>query len=195
MYAYRTQTNLSLDYNLVYTNSGSSTVEVSGNYNTTGLQNFYISSGYGAHSSCGDPLFFDSAISDFHIQINSPAIDMGNPSYTASDGEVDMDGQIRIYNGIIDCGADEYNSVFGINSIPQNTVRFCPNPTTGIVFMWPELVNFKYEVFSQNGKLIKVNNATTNIVNITELDEGFYFIKITDNVKDKEYHIKVIKKM
>ena len=60
---------------------------------------------------------------DLHVQIGSAAIDNGDPAYIPDATEVDMDGNIRIFNTIIDCGANEYGSSSGGG---------CPNDYAGM---------------------------------------------------------------
>ena len=100
----------------MFADAGVSSIEVSGNWNTTGLNNFYTTSGFGTNSTFGNPNFLDENNGDFHIPSNSPAINAGNPSYTIQAGEVDLDGESRINTSVIDCGADEYYSTSGNSS-------------------------------------------------------------------------------
>ncbi len=111
----RTQDNLTMDYNLVYNDSGSENIITYGNYETVGLQNYYNSSGYGEHSSYGNPYFFN-APNDFHIPEISTAISTGNPSFIADNNEVDIDNENRVYD-IVDCGADEHHPTYLLGQI------------------------------------------------------------------------------
>ncbi|GAG54290.1 unnamed protein product, partial [marine sediment metagenome] len=55
-----------------------------------------------------DPQFVDPANDDYHLLLNSPCIDAGDPTgdYT---GQTDIDGEPRVINGRVDIGADEYS--------------------------------------------------------------------------------------
>ncbi|MHC4639034.1 MAG: choice-of-anchor Q domain-containing protein [Planctomycetota bacterium] len=66
-----------------------------------------------------DPCFFYSGYWDFnepktffkgdyHLQSDSPCIDAGDPNYIAEPNETDLDGNPRIFNGITDMGAFEF---------------------------------------------------------------------------------------
>ena len=53
-----------------------------------------------------DPSSFDD--NDYHLALGSPAVDGGDPTTIVFSGEVDIDGEPRIYNSVrIDIGADE----------------------------------------------------------------------------------------
>ncbi len=191
-YMYRTQTNLSLNYNLVYGDSGSSTIEVSGNFNITGLQNFYTGSGYGSNSVFGNPLFTDPVNADFHIPQNSPAVDIGNPAFTPGTNEVDMDGESRVYNSIVDCGADEYNLPLSINTIENTNLLVYPNPTNGIIHVDLK-ENYKFEAFALNGMLVLSNFIENNTIDLTELESGMYLLNLSNLKGSKSYTVRVNK--
>jgi parallel beta-helix repeat protein len=55
---------------------------------------------------CAAPCFVDAANDDYHLQPDSPCIDAGdqNGSY---EGQTDIDGDIRVFGGNVDIGADE----------------------------------------------------------------------------------------
>jgi hypothetical protein len=60
-----------------------------------------------AEITASDPLFVNPAIGDYHIAINSPARDAGDPAGIPPAPLTDFDGDIRVC-GIPDIGADEY---------------------------------------------------------------------------------------
>lgn len=59
-------------------------------------------------SAFEDPQFMAPGQSDFRLKMDSPAIDAGNPQYTAVEGETDLSGNKRVVNGRVDCGALEF---------------------------------------------------------------------------------------
>jgi hypothetical protein len=52
-----------------------------------------------------DPMFVNDFTGDFHLQANSPMIDVGNDDWGPA---VDIDGEARPYGHGVDLGADEY---------------------------------------------------------------------------------------
>jgi len=56
-----------------------------------------------------DPLFINPADGDYHLMVNSPCVNAGDPFSTLGPGETDIDGEPRIINRFIDMGSDEVN--------------------------------------------------------------------------------------
>jgi hypothetical protein len=54
-----------------------------------------------------EPLFVDPENRDYHLQLNSPCINAGDPEYVPNPGETDVDGELRIMRGRVDMGVDE----------------------------------------------------------------------------------------
>ena len=84
------------------------------NYGTVNPQNGQITVGDQADQTgtagnmSGDPLFLNPFNSDYHLTLESPCINAGDPEYAVAAGLKDIDGQARIYGARIDIGADEY---------------------------------------------------------------------------------------
>jgi len=55
-----------------------------------------------------DPLFVDAQAKDFHLQLDSPCIDAGDPDYVPYPWQLDIDGDYAAMGLQIDIGADEY---------------------------------------------------------------------------------------
>jgi len=68
-----------------------------------------VGGGYSGEGNIdADPCFFNPSAQNYHLSDNSPCINAGDPCYSSSPGEVDIDGHPRIINGRIDMGADEH---------------------------------------------------------------------------------------
>jgi hypothetical protein len=61
-----------------------------------------------------DPCFVDPCESDYHLSLDSPCFNAGDPNYNAVDDETDIDGDPRVMRGRIDMGADEFDRVHNI---------------------------------------------------------------------------------
>lgn len=55
-----------------------------------------------------NPLFLAPMSKNFHLTLDSPCINAGDPDFIPPTGQTDIDGQERIYASRIDIGADEY---------------------------------------------------------------------------------------
>jgi uncharacterized repeat protein (TIGR01451 family) len=85
---YRSGGTVSHDYNDVYQNSGGD----------------YVGLGAASHDLATDPLFVNAPGGNLHLDLDSPAVDRGDPASTLG---VDIDGDDRPVNQGFDIGADE----------------------------------------------------------------------------------------
>ncbi|MVT08462.1 right-handed parallel beta-helix repeat-containing protein [Chitinophaga tropicalis] len=106
-------TNLSMDYDRYYGNSGiaSSLIFDWGgltgtSYNLASLQS---STGLDAHGTYGNPSFVNATLAslNLHLASGSTCVNAGDPAFVAASGELDIDKQTRVQNGRVDIGADE----------------------------------------------------------------------------------------
>lgn len=92
-----------LDYNIWYCPGGSNVAQFVWRGTTyTNFTAYRSGSQQDAHSQFADPL-----LTNFHLQVLSPAVDAGPPDYVLASGETDLDGQARRTGMRPDCGADE----------------------------------------------------------------------------------------
>jgi len=198
----RTQTNLILDYNLVYANAGSNATKADVNESTMSLANFYNTTGYGSHSNFNNPMFTNANSKNFHINNNSPAIDAGNPNYTVTTGNmnitgitianVDIDNEPRVKN-IVDCGADESSVTLGKEEYTFNIPLVYPNPTRTKIYVPERLVNSSYAITSSIGKLIHKGILRTNSIDFSKYNQGLYFILLKDSNTNTQYSFRILK--
>ncbi len=107
----------------------------------------------------GAPQFVDAANDDYHLLINSPCIEAGDPAFVLAN-ELDIDGVVRLAGDIVDMGADEFNKVYTQNQkVWFNTIQSAidsPNTTAGeVVFVYPGTYN---ESINFNAKDITVKS-------------------------------------
>jgi len=145
------------------------------------------------------PLFVDFTNENFHLDSNSPCIDLG--ADLSGDGVLldkmympiaNFETRTVIGNGI-DLGAYESDVTASVlNNTVNNTIDIYPNPTsTGIIKITATEPAINVLTTDINGK--KVNTHYENeIINISHLSSGVYFLKIT--TKNKVTNKKIIKK-
>ena len=174
LYAYRTQTNLTLDYNLVYNVDGNNNIietttdgeNANGGNSYTGLSDFYTATGYGTHSIFGNPMLINPGGDDFHISVNSPARDQSDPSHSPDPSELDLDHEAR-GNGLVDIGVDEYYATLNVVEIDELKGNKLPS---GIQLVWNidarHLDKIIIEKMDENGDWISF------MINSSKLDQG-----------------------
>ena len=144
---------------------------------------------YGNDSIIGNPLFINSNSFDFHLQVNSPAIDNGS---SANAPVFDFDNNKRPTGLGFDIGACEY--VSGSNT-PENrdmnkSIKIYPNPVTDKLYVkinGNKYQKYSFQLFNLNGKLIRkaITGKTKEdliFIDTKDLVSGLYILNIlTDN--------------
>lgn len=136
-----------------------------------------------------DPLFVSIATNNYHLNSNSPAIDMGDSTYTAASGETDIDTMNRVQNGRVDIGADEYGTAVGISDFQnlQNNFLYYENSGSELIihFIKPQAENSIIYLYDAAGKLIEYKEIkmgdSSIIFNSTKLSKGIYIANVNGN--------------
>ena len=171
-----TSSSLSLNYNQYYTASGTNelAIEINGMYYGE-FSTYQMQTDQDSNSTFDDPLFNNITTSDLdlHLTQASPSIDAGNPMFVILDDEKDMDGDVRVYNGNVDIGADEYGSCTQLDScgLCEGDDSVCPS--TGCTY--PGADNFDPINTIDNGSCLFsgcTNPESENYVAFANNDDG-----------------------
>lgn len=196
---YRNQPNLNMNYNLIYCNDGENSLRSYWNNQTvTGVPN--VSNGlkvsYNNSNFFSNPNFIDIYNADFSLAETSNAINAGNPEYQPTD-QVDIMNKNRVSDGIIDCGACEYQGTLSIqNTIEPLLVKAFPNPTVDEVTVSGNFKNYNVKLIAIDGKLIKeFNNVSApHKISLKQLNAATYFLILQDNKNNSLTNYRIVKK-
>ncbi len=193
LYAYRTQSNLYFDYNLIYSANGVATSietttdgENNGGNSYEGLSAFYTATGYGSNSLFGDPLFVNVNTNDFHVASNSLAVNAGNPNHSPAPEEKDLDGAARAV-GVVDIGVDEQASPLPVEYLSPLQARLQPN---GISLYWKTAVEI-------NADLFIIQRLTSNTVweDVQTVKAGLFNYQVLDSRPQKGINVYRLKQV
>ena len=67
-----------------------------------------------------------------------------------------------------------------VEEILNNTYNIYPNPTTGMVTVEGDNINY-VAVYNSVGQLVKVVKTQDNVVDMSAYDNGVYFFNVVDN--------------
>jgi len=127
----------------------------------------------------GNPGFANTSDEDFHLTINSPAIENGT---SVNAPATDFDSIVRPIGLGYDVGAYEYSISQSLFSNHKNDKCYCyPNPTKGVFYVEGDDIQ-QVQVISTMGQLVKQysvdeNNKKTTI-NLFDDTKGVCFIRI-----------------
>ncbi|QVY67210.1 LamG-like jellyroll fold domain-containing protein [Polaribacter sp. Q13] len=167
---------------IIYNNGGTTSISIGGTGNNGNQATFTNNIVQGGHYSSTnlDPMFVDPANKVFTLQSGSPAIDTGVNSKISTNIIGDLLNNQRIFNTTIDMGAYEFGSpTLGDITPTLNKFDFIiyPNPTNGIINIKSDTHIKTIEIYDLQGK--KVKTYVDKKVNISNLNSGIYFLKIT----------------
>jgi hypothetical protein len=161
-------TNLEVDHNLWAANSS-------------------IATPFGANSITANPSFViessKPASANFRLQSGSTAINKGIRKDAPSK---DKDGSIRSLSDSVDIGAYEYKATVDTGSTNKNSFYLFPNPAKDFIYLQMldrNSTEAQYDIYNAVGQKLKSVNAVSingSIwINIKDLPNGVYFIKLT----------------
>ncbi len=139
-----------------------------------------------------DPLL---AMDGYHLRAYSPCINAGDPLYTPSFGETDIDGEPRVMGGRVDMGIDEFTSTptpfIGISptelmfyatqggSNPKSQILSIRNIGSGTL-NWEIAEDYPWlQVYPPNGESTGHVNEVTLSVDISGLDPCVHNCQLT----------------
>ena len=129
----------------------------------------------------GGPKFSNPSANNYSLLAGSPCVDAGNNTYLSYDDMIDLAGNPRIYNNVVDMGAYEcfLDNVSIAEIVYGKSVRLYPSPTKGeLTIEGEELRINRMEIVDVSGKTIYRFNKLTNQINVSALSRGIYFVKI-----------------
>ncbi|MFT4610860.1 MAG: hypothetical protein ACJA1H_002545 [Glaciecola sp.] len=129
-------------------------------------------------TSNADPVFISASTGDFTLNSSSPAVDTGDNTYAV--GGIDLSGNPRIFNSLIDMGAFEYNSTLSTIGfeLNDNQIKLYPNPTSSVLNIEINASLKQAKIYSVLGT--QVLKTISKTINISTLNSGIYLIKIED---------------
>ena len=143
-----------------------------------------FSSGIAQNSSTADPILavFPDKYKYRIANTSSPAIDFGNNTYLPSSIILDLLGNNRYVNTVVDAGAYEFDTSLSISEVSLKDITFnvYPNPTNSIINIKTNHIISKIDVYNLLGT--KVLSSNKNKIDVSELQTGMYLLKIqTEN--------------
>lgn len=133
-----------------------------------------------------NPEFADAPGSDFGLTANSPALDAGDPNTDISEfpingnnNPIDLAGNARVFNNIIDMGAYEFNTLSNqdFNDADFQVVIY-PNPVETHLHIETEQDIQSVTIYSVTGQHIQTVEHQSSI-NLSTYARGIYLVKIT----------------
>jgi hypothetical protein len=132
--------------------------------------------------------FVDEPNYDYQLQSNAPAIDAGVAQFPVNSYSLSPDfayvhplamAPRAIVNGGIDVGAYEYDIISSTLHPVATEALIYPNPTKGELTIELGVVD-QLELYNHLGQL-QLFAAQKNKINLSDLPEGIYFLKIESN--------------
>ncbi len=87
--------------------------------------------------------------------------------------------------------SNPYNSYLGVEMTELENVYVYPNPTSGIVKIDGLFSTDALKMYDMQGKSIQINPTNNNEINLSNVENGVYFLSIIRN--EKQYYFKIIR--
>ncbi len=136
-----------------------------------------------------NPHFANPTTDDYHLMSDSPCINAGDPFYVPRPNDKDIDGEVRIINGIVDVGIDEFNMEGPLIGVSPRILEFLadeggPNPEPQILYIsntGTGIINWEIEkdcswisVVPSSGTSGGEVDEVTVKIDIAETDQGLH---------------------
>jgi len=129
--------------------------------------------------------FVDYSNYDFHLIQTSSLIDAADITISPA---IDLEGNPRPSGTLPDIGAYEYQFPLSIENIDNQIFKIYPNPFVNYVEILGKAIKSEISIYDVNGRLVKKFNNTSipSRLNLNNLKNGIYFVKITDKLYNIE---------
>ena len=129
--------------------------------------------------------------SNFELTSGSPAIDSGINAELPNGSYLDLAGNDRVFNTTVDRGAYEFGSSAPLsvdNFFIEDELSIYPNPTSLVLNIKINKEVKHVQVYNLQGQRVKT--ATNKSINVSNLSDGMYLVRITtldNNIKTKKF--------
>ena len=163
---------------------GSGTASYSLFYNTTTGNNGNLPPNIsGSNNITNSNPLYDA---NFYLATNSLAIDAGNNS--AISETLDLAGNPRVFNGIVDMGAYETQETLSVEQYNNQQFSIYPNPVKNTLNINTQLSSFEYALYSLHGQKVMEGSSKT-VLDVSTLSAGVYVLKLSSENKFESFKI------
>ncbi|MAP80991.1 MAG: hypothetical protein CL526_07865 [Aequorivita sp.] len=131
-----------------------------------------------------NPQFTDITTGDFTLGDNSPALDAGDPNTdmsvfpTENNTPIDLAGNERVMNNIIDLGVYETQTLSNTNfSNPEVAIKIYPNPTSNVIHLGAKEEITSVTLSTVTGQVLKTWK-NSNSIDLSAYAKGMYFVSV-----------------
>jgi hypothetical protein len=132
-----------------------------------------------------DPLFVDAANGDYHLQLDSPCINAGDPGFVPQPDETDFDGNPRVLSGRVDMGPYEFSGNLrpAANAGPDQIYSSIPSQVTldGSGSSDPASDPLSYHWTQTFGPEVEIDDANSAITTFSPAEYGGYIFELVVN--------------